>query len=243
MLWVPKTTSTQGARLTMVSRSFWARQPPTAICRSGFAVFAGPELAEVAVELVVGVLAHRAGVEDDDVRDGGALGGRDAREVDVAGGLEQPGEALGVVHVHLAPVGAHVVGLRGSHGAPKGTSRSRPERNPSPGVSTGGPLSEGAGRVEASAATPAPPTKEPSCPTSVAFYEAALAPLGITTLIPVPADEAADQKAMHAFGVRPKPFFWLVAGEPVRYDADTHVAFTAPDRATVDAFHGATGSD
>jgi len=74
---------------------------------------------------------------------------------------------------------------------------------------------------------------------SVAFYTAALAPLGITTLIPVPADEAADQKAMHAFGVHPKPFFWLVAGAPVRYDADTHVAFTAPDRATVDAFHEA----
>ena len=32
MLWVPNTTSTQGARFTIVSRSFWARQPPTAIC-------------------------------------------------------------------------------------------------------------------------------------------------------------------------------------------------------------------
>jgi hypothetical protein len=30
-----------GARLTMLSRSFWAMQPPTAICRSGFAVLAG----------------------------------------------------------------------------------------------------------------------------------------------------------------------------------------------------------
>ena len=34
-LWVPKTTSTQGAFLRMVSRSFWARQPPTAICMPG----------------------------------------------------------------------------------------------------------------------------------------------------------------------------------------------------------------
>ena len=74
------------------------------------------QLAEVAVELVVGVLAHGAGVEDDDVGDVRALRGGDAREVDVAGGLEQPGEALGVVHVHLAPVGAHVVGLRFTHG-------------------------------------------------------------------------------------------------------------------------------
>ena len=32
MLWVPKTTSTHGALSTMVARSFWARQPPTAIC-------------------------------------------------------------------------------------------------------------------------------------------------------------------------------------------------------------------
>jgi hypothetical protein len=37
MLWVPKTTSTQGAFLTMSPRSFWARQPPTAICMPGFA--------------------------------------------------------------------------------------------------------------------------------------------------------------------------------------------------------------
>ena len=41
MLWVPKTTSTQGARLTIVSRSFCAMHPPTAICRSGLAVLAG----------------------------------------------------------------------------------------------------------------------------------------------------------------------------------------------------------
>ncbi len=41
MLCVPKTTSTQGARRTMVSRSFWARQPPTAICIPGRLVFIG----------------------------------------------------------------------------------------------------------------------------------------------------------------------------------------------------------
>ena len=38
---VPKTTSTQGARWTMVARSFCAMQPPTAICISGLRVFAG----------------------------------------------------------------------------------------------------------------------------------------------------------------------------------------------------------
>lgn len=76
---------------------------------------------------------------------------------------------------------------------------------------------------------------------SVAFYEAALAPLGIVTLIRVPADLAGAQKAMHAFGIAPKPFFWLVESgtDGPRYDADTHVAFTCDDRATVDAFHAA----
>jgi hypothetical protein len=35
MLCVPKTTSTQGARRCTSPRSFWARQPPTAICMPG----------------------------------------------------------------------------------------------------------------------------------------------------------------------------------------------------------------
>ncbi len=41
MLWVPKTTSTQGDFSTMAPRSFCARQPPTAICISGFCRFKG----------------------------------------------------------------------------------------------------------------------------------------------------------------------------------------------------------
>lgn len=78
-------------------------------------------------------------------------------------------------------------------------------------------------------------------PRAVAFYEAALAPLGIGTLIVVPAAPGASQKAMHAFGVSPKPFFWLVKSgrDDLGYDEDTHVAFTADDRAAVDAFHAA----
>jgi hypothetical protein len=70
------------------------------------------QLAEVAVELVVGVLAHGAGVEDDDIGGLGPLAGREAGDVDIARRLEQAGEALGVVDVHLAPVGADVVALR-----------------------------------------------------------------------------------------------------------------------------------
>ena len=64
------------------------------------------EVAEGAVELVVGVLAHGAGVDDDDI--GVALG-----RADVAGGLERAAQPLGVVHVHLAAEGAHLVGARG----------------------------------------------------------------------------------------------------------------------------------
>ena len=41
MLWVPKTTSTHGARRVISPRSFCARQPPTAICMPGCAAFTG----------------------------------------------------------------------------------------------------------------------------------------------------------------------------------------------------------
>ena len=65
---------------------------------------------------------------------------------------------------------------------------------------------------------------------SKAFYERALAPLGITLLME-PMGRAAG------FGKTGKPFFWLEAGRsPV---TEVHVAFEAPDRATVDAFHAA----
>ena len=66
-LWVPNTTSTCGARSWTRSRSFWARHPPTTICRSGRAVLQRLQVAEVAVELVVGVLPDAARVEHDDV--------------------------------------------------------------------------------------------------------------------------------------------------------------------------------
>ena len=40
-LWVPNTTSTQGARSNTRARSFCARQPPTAICMPGRAALTG----------------------------------------------------------------------------------------------------------------------------------------------------------------------------------------------------------
>jgi catechol 2,3-dioxygenase-like lactoylglutathione lyase family enzyme len=65
---------------------------------------------------------------------------------------------------------------------------------------------------------------------SKAFYERALAPLGITLLME-PVEKAAG------FGKDGKPFFWL---ESLRGAVqNVHVAFAADDRATVDAFHAA----
>ena len=70
---------------------------------------------------------------------------------------------------------------------------------------------------------------------SKAFYEAALAPLGIRLLLEF-------QAAAAGFGseteIGPKPYFWIQSrGRPVVSGA--HVAFAAPDRAAVDAFHAA----
>src|SRR5690606_22510325 len=65
-------------------------------------------------EPVVGVLPHGAGVEHDHVGLGAVLG------APVAGVLEQAGQALGVVDVHLAPVGADLV--RARHDALQGNA-------------------------------------------------------------------------------------------------------------------------
>jgi len=65
---------------------------------------------------------------------------------------------------------------------------------------------------------------------SKAFYERALAPLGITLLME-PMGRAAG------LGRDGKPFFWLEAEYAPA--TEVHLAFAAPDRATVDAFHAA----
>ena len=104
MLCVPNTTSTHGARSTIRPWSFCARQPPTAICMPGLRCFDREQVAEVAVEPVVGVLPHRAGVEHDDV--GVVAAARPGRNPPAS---SRPAEPLRVVHVHLAAVGAHLV--------------------------------------------------------------------------------------------------------------------------------------
>jgi catechol 2,3-dioxygenase-like lactoylglutathione lyase family enzyme len=66
---------------------------------------------------------------------------------------------------------------------------------------------------------------------SKAFYEHALAPLGLT-LIMEPAGQAAG------FGTAGKPWFWVEAqGTPVR--GRLHIALAADSRSQVDAFHAA----
>jgi catechol 2,3-dioxygenase-like lactoylglutathione lyase family enzyme len=66
---------------------------------------------------------------------------------------------------------------------------------------------------------------------SKAFYEKALAPLGLALLME-PEGEAAG------FGTDGKPFFWIEArGRAVQ--GRLHIAFEVDSRATVDAFHAA----
>jgi len=68
------------------------------------------------------------------------------------------------------------------------------------------------------------------------FYQAALAPLGVALLFEVTAAETGAES--HAgFGTPGRPVFWIGTGpQPTR---SLHVAFAAPDRAAVDAFHQA----
>jgi catechol 2,3-dioxygenase-like lactoylglutathione lyase family enzyme len=63
------------------------------------------------------------------------------------------------------------------------------------------------------------------------FYERALAPLGVSVLMePIPGT--------CGFGRDRKPTFWIT-DQRTPSTENVHVAFTAPDRATVDAFHAA----
>ncbi|MFG1431088.1 VOC family protein [Xanthobacter sp. V2C-8] len=68
-----------------------------------------------------------------------------------------------------------------------------------------------------------------------AFYRAALAPLGLSIAMEVSAAETGGHAAV-GFGAG-KPEFWISGG--AGRAAPLHVAFTAPDRAAVDAFHRA----
>ncbi len=71
---------------------------------------------------------------------------------------------------------------------------------------------------------------------SKAFYERALAPLGIGLVMEVTAEESGGE-AHAGFGAEDKPFFWIGTGRAL--EGRLHVAFTAASRAAVDAFHTA----
>jgi catechol 2,3-dioxygenase-like lactoylglutathione lyase family enzyme len=68
---------------------------------------------------------------------------------------------------------------------------------------------------------------------SAAFYDAVLAPLGATRIM--------DFGVAIGFGVPPKPDFWLSTSTGKGF-RESHIAFTANDRATVRAFFDAAVS-
>lgn len=79
---------------------------------------------------------------------------------------------------------------------------------------------------------------------SRAFYEKALAPLGLKLLLSIAPEHAEgggeQQKAggtMHGFGREHKPLFWIVGNAQV--GTATHFAFIAERRDQVDAFYAA----
>ena len=75
-----------------------------------------------------------------------------------------------------------------------------------------------------------------SQPQSRQFYQAALAPLGITVVMEVGKERTGLPYDYTGFGANGKPFFWISEGT---VDRPVHLAFAAETRAQVDAFHAA----
>ena len=69
---------------------------------------------------------------------------------------------------------------------------------------------------------------------ALAFYDRALAPLGISRVLWFPEEGAPE---FMGYGKGEKPFFWLSA-RPLA-SGRVHVAFAAADQAAVRAFHAA----
>ena len=70
---------------------------------------------------------------------------------------------------------------------------------------------------------------------SAAFYDAALAPLGLKQLFVVPKEFTDGADAVGYGDTR--PVFWITGADATR--GKLHIALTAKDRATVDAFYAA----
>ncbi|MBI3380651.1 MAG: VOC family protein [Aquabacterium sp.] len=71
---------------------------------------------------------------------------------------------------------------------------------------------------------------------SKAFYLQALAPIGYTLLLELPA-AVTGHTDVAGFGEAPKPDFWISRGAPNK--PPIHIAFRATSRAMVDAFYQA----
>jgi catechol 2,3-dioxygenase-like lactoylglutathione lyase family enzyme len=69
---------------------------------------------------------------------------------------------------------------------------------------------------------------------SKAFYDQALAPLGIGLIMEVTPEQTDDGSSAAGFGAQGKPFFWIGSSDAA---GRTHTAFVASSRAVVDAFH------
>jgi catechol 2,3-dioxygenase-like lactoylglutathione lyase family enzyme len=71
---------------------------------------------------------------------------------------------------------------------------------------------------------------------SLAFYDAALAALGLERLAEFGDEEEADAPVEAAAWGSEQPVLWLVQGVPTQH---VHLAFATTDRQAVDAFHAA----
>jgi len=67
------------------------------------------------------------------------------------------------------------------------------------------------------------------------FYEQALAPLGLSLVMSVTAEQTQSEGTAHGFGTKNNPFFWI--GDNERVGEGSHVAFKVENRGLVDAFH------
>ena len=63
---------------------------------------------------------------------------------------------------------------------------------------------------------------------SAAFYDKVLATIG--------GERVMDFGEVIGFGIPPRPVFWIAPQETGDGFRESHIAFTAPDRAAVDAF-------
>ncbi len=72
---------------------------------------------------------------------------------------------------------------------------------------------------------------------SKAFYDAALAPIGIKMIMEVPGSVTESGGTACGYGRDGKPFFWF--GDKERVGAGVHIAFAVAKRKLVDAFYRA----